>query len=560
MCDVVLIVEGKEFCAHRAVLAAASSYFQNLFTIDTKEKREENVEIGELKCAVMEDFLEFIYTGDVLLTESNSIELLKTANYTNACHLERLCEEFLNETLSLENCLSVGRLAEMFDCQELKKGCCDFIKKHFSKVLELPGFLEMTGKEVELYLSSDDIVVKEEEEVYEGLVKWVKHKPETRKSQFAQLFSFVRVGCLSKQFLFSTVRKEEMVCGDLNCLQFALKALTALSEQCSPSQRPRACLSQFTEVILLCGGFENLSTTCLVTSSNTWCKLPDCCSYQEFSVAVELEGFCYVLGGKHSSRNQGRVSDVLRYESRTNTWSTDTVEPMPKAVSGATAVSFKGRIYVMGGGDRFKTLNTVQKYNPDTNSWELVKPLKVSREGACSVSDGVNIYILGGMIGMLVPGTENDRNRGYEFECLNECEKYDSRNDSWSVISPMNEKRCYAAAAVLGHQIFVIGGGTNINGIKEARASCEVFNIPLDAWTEIAPLSVPRYHASAALFNNTIYVIGGENEYLLDTVECYCKQTNEWQIVSQMPKGRSGAATCTLMLPKAFIDSCPKLM
>ena len=106
----------------------------------------------------------------------------------------------------------------------------------------------------------------------------------------------------------------------------------------------------------------------------------------------------------------------------------------------------------------------------------------------------------------------------------------------------------------------MIGGGTNINGIKEARASCEVFNIPLDAWTEIAPLSVPRYHASAALFNNTIYVIGGENEYLLDTVECYCKQTNEWQIVSQMPKGRSGAATCTLMLPKAFIDSCPKLM
>ena len=218
-----------------------------------------------------------------------------------------------------------------------------------------------------------------------------------------------------------------------------------------------------------------------MTSSNTWCKLPDCCSYQEFSVAVELEGFCYVLGGKHSSRNQGRVSDVLRYESRTNTWSTDTVEPMPKAVSGATAVSFKGRIYVMGGGDRFETLNTVQKYNPDTNSWELVKPLEVSREGACSVSDGVNIYILGGMIGMLVPGTENDRNPGYGFECLNECEKYDSRNDSWSVISPMNEKRCYAAAAVLGHQIFVIGGGTNINGLKkqEPRVKCSIFLLML---------------------------------------------------------------------------------
>ena len=162
-----------------------------------KEKREEKVDV---RCAVIEDFLEFIYTGDVLLlTESNSAEMLKTANYTNVCRLERLYEEFLNETLSLENCLSVSRLAEMFDCQELKKGCCDFIKKHFSKVLELPGFLEMTGKEVEFYLSSDDTVVKEEEEVYEGLVKWGENTSQKlEKYQFAKLFSFVRVGCLSK--------------------------------------------------------------------------------------------------------------------------------------------------------------------------------------------------------------------------------------------------------------------------------------------------------------------------------------------------------------------------
>lgn len=58
---------------HKAILAAHSPVFEAMFSNkDTKEAKEIKVEIPNVSVVVMEDFLEFIYTGvkpkDDLLT------------------------------------------------------------------------------------------------------------------------------------------------------------------------------------------------------------------------------------------------------------------------------------------------------------------------------------------------------------------------------------------------------------------------------------------------------------------------------------------------------------
>ena len=550
LCDVKLIVEGKEFPAHRAVLAGASLYFQNLFMIDMKEKREGMVEIEELKCTVMEDLLEFIYTGDVVLTSSrNAVELLKAASYTSVCHLEKLCEKFLKETLSVENCLAIYRLAAKHDCVELKKGTCDFIKVNFSKVLNRPEFLELTEYELEFFLSSDDIEVKEEEEVYEGLIKWIKHDPEVRRNHFAELFFHIRLGSLSKQVLFSVVAEEEMVCSDPSCMKLALKA----SSGASSLQKTRKCLEKTTDVIVVCAGRgSDLSSTksniCYVPSTNKWFELADSYNKMFDHTTVELDGFLYVIGGCKQSSTGLYTTNVSRYDSRNNTWSS--VASVPQAISYSTAVALKGYVYVIGGREKF-TLQTVYKYCPVTNCWELSKPLTVSRVDACSVSDDKNIYTLGGETSV--------RGSFGEYEILESCEKYESVNDSWSMISPMRIKRSGAAASLLKQQIFVTGGYKEKN---EATQLCDMYDIPHDTWYEIAPLQVPRCLGGAAVVDDKIYLLsgGGEDRFApVKIVECYFKEKNEWQVISQMPKGRVRASVCALKLAKVFIKGCTTL-
>ena len=82
-CDVTIAVKNKEFKAHRAVLAATSPFFLTLLTSDMKEGNEKliKVELEEATESVMEDALEYLYTGSVTVVEGRAHNLIATANF-----------------------------------------------------------------------------------------------------------------------------------------------------------------------------------------------------------------------------------------------------------------------------------------------------------------------------------------------------------------------------------------------------------------------------------------------------------------------------------------------
>lgn len=41
-----------------------------------------------------------------------------------------------------------------------------------------------------------------------------------------------------------------------------------------------------------------------------------------------------------------------------------------------------GFMYVIGGAESWNCLNSVERYNPDNNTWTLVAPMNVARRGA----------------------------------------------------------------------------------------------------------------------------------------------------------------------------------
>ena len=82
-CDVTVAVKGEEFKAYKVILAAASPFFLSLLENDMRERNEQRIEIRleEATASVMEDVLQYIYTGNVSVTEESCHNLIATADY-----------------------------------------------------------------------------------------------------------------------------------------------------------------------------------------------------------------------------------------------------------------------------------------------------------------------------------------------------------------------------------------------------------------------------------------------------------------------------------------------
>ena len=141
LCDITLVTKvGKVFKAHRNVLSAASPFLFKLLQSDMKENREGIVRFEEISGAVIEDVLEFIYTGSVVVNQENSKDLISAANYLLIPGLKNLSGKFLERQISKSNCISTFYIAEMYQCDELITNTKTFIHANFTSVAEMDEF------------------------------------------------------------------------------------------------------------------------------------------------------------------------------------------------------------------------------------------------------------------------------------------------------------------------------------------------------------------------------------------------------------------------------------
>ena len=66
------------------------------------------------------------------------------------------------------------------------------------------------------------------------------------------------------------------------------------------------------------------------------------------------------------------------------------------ACSALCAVSLNGYIYVAGGYDGVSALNSVECYDPLSNTWRVVAPMQRARSAAAAVALSDRIYVVGG--------------------------------------------------------------------------------------------------------------------------------------------------------------------
>ncbi|HEX7586396.1 MAG TPA: kelch repeat-containing protein [Patescibacteria group bacterium] len=143
---------------------------------------------------------------------------------------------------------------------------------------------------------------------------------------------------------------------------------------------------------------------------------------------------------------------------------------------------------------------TMECYDPKTNKWEYKKPLSRERMDFAAVTGKDDkIYVFGGAAGLASDP---------QVPVLNTVEVYDPKTDTWSFKRPMPIKRTgHCAALAADSKIYIIGGSEVID---QPQSSVYIYDSEKDTWKKGPEMILPRSAlAAAATPDGKIYAIGG---------------------------------------------------
>ncbi|EGT41841.1 hypothetical protein CAEBREN_26023 [Caenorhabditis brenneri] len=132
-CDVEIIVQAKCFAAHRNILAAHSPYFDAIFKYCKITK--EQLTINSKYPQVFELFLNYMYSGSVIIDRSSVSELLRFANNFLIVKLKNYCAEYLDRYMDAANCLSIRSLAQRYNLPGVIKSATDYFDSNLNRCL-----------------------------------------------------------------------------------------------------------------------------------------------------------------------------------------------------------------------------------------------------------------------------------------------------------------------------------------------------------------------------------------------------------------------------------------
>jgi hypothetical protein len=118
----MLRAEEKSIKAHKLVLASASPYFRAMFTGGFKETHmnTDDMRLDQIcTYSILESIVEFMYTGECVIRESNAQHLLIASKILQVSELENACCMFLYLNIDTTNCIGFHFFARDNGCMLL---------------------------------------------------------------------------------------------------------------------------------------------------------------------------------------------------------------------------------------------------------------------------------------------------------------------------------------------------------------------------------------------------------------------------------------------------------
>lgn len=143
---------------------------------------------------ILKMFVEYCYGAEIVIDSVNVAEMMEAAEMMLFPDIKQSCAKFLenNLHLSASNCLMTRELADFHNLGMLKKRAHNLVLDHFVEVSQGDDFLQLNAKRLSALLSEDELDVPAEKNVFDALMRWMKHDVDGRKKSLETLLDCIR--------------------------------------------------------------------------------------------------------------------------------------------------------------------------------------------------------------------------------------------------------------------------------------------------------------------------------------------------------------------------------
>ena len=573
--DVQLKVSEKIFHCHKLVLALKSPYFdQKLFPSSSTaaagaSSDNQEIVLNDISPDYFDKVLQFLYSGEVELSEENVQNVLRAADVIELTELSQFCRDYLLDSISARNCIGRWTFAEERNLAELALACKDVCLKEFRKIpfSELNSLSEGMIKEL---LESDELVVESEVDVCETLMTWLKSQTQSGHSiQLYHLLTHVRWSAVPVEYVKNKLVTNSLMKKDNRCLKFLNKVITYQHSgiQFHGLNTFHRSSTGVEQCVVIVGMDTCIKSSWLPLRAYSYVRHP-LSYYSEPAVSpsdvlrVSLQRQDHVTN-VHTIRTTMHIDVAACVSGKelyitgaglndNETWKWESAFGWTKCadvIQGrrrhcATFVN-NTSMYVLGGFvNKNKTiLDSVEQYNTVTNKWTKVGQLIHATESAAYATSKISIFVFGGNI---------HNNVGHD-----RVQVFDTATKLCTELTQRLPQPLRLLKAVMWDKSVII----LIN-----NETCLLFDLEKQTFQQRDKFAAGIMHFGLVLENQSLFVIGGGTSQTdaAGTTTWNCSdevksvavmdiindQTSvKWNIHTKLPKPALCHACCTLSLP-----------
>lgn len=222
-CDIVLHVEGRQYRAHRSVLASCSPYFDSILRM--RKVAVEQLSVSCRNHAAFQSLLRYMYSGCISIHRGNVAELLQLANHFLIFKLKNYCAEYLEHNLNLANCLALKELAEAHNVPTLLKAVASFVSENVEEVLSDPRLLRLDRERFVAFISDRKLCLPQGAPMLNLVTRWVSHDLEEREGWLRLLLTFIDWPSVDRDTLAACLSGDPVFKLSRRCLHFLFETL-----------------------------------------------------------------------------------------------------------------------------------------------------------------------------------------------------------------------------------------------------------------------------------------------------------------------------------------------